>query len=101
VLVYPGSSLHEELELLVETGLTPAQALWSATTGPSQFAGLDGVVGRIAPGHVADLVLLDADPLAQISNTRRIHAVIQGGRLYERAALDALLAGVARQVSPR
>ncbi|MGH7555983.1 MAG: amidohydrolase family protein [Longimicrobiales bacterium] len=99
VLVYPGFSLHEELAMLVEAGLTPQQALWSATAGPSQFAGLDGAVGRVAPGYVADLVLLDADPLARIANTRRIDAVIQGGRLYDRSTLDSLLTALHRQVT--
>ena len=92
VLVYPGPSLHEELALLVEAGLTPRDALWSATTGPSQFAGLDSSVGRLAVGQIADLVILDADPLVDISNTRRIHTVVQAGRLFDRAALDFLLA---------
>lgn len=94
VLVYPGPSLHEELELLVNAGLTPRAALWSATAGPAQFAGLWGTVGAISAGHVADLVILDADPLADIRSTRRINAVVQGGRVMNRAALDALLAGV-------
>jgi len=94
VLVYPGPSLHEELALLVQAGLTPRDALWSATAGPSQFAGLDSSVGRLAAGQVADLVILDADPLANISNTRRIRAVVQAGRLFDRATLDAMLARV-------
>ncbi len=92
VLVYPGFSLHDELALLVqEGGLSPRDALWSATSGPATFARLGDRVGRIAPGMTADLVLLDADPLADIRNTRRIAAVIQGGRVYSRRALDRLL----------
>jgi imidazolonepropionase-like amidohydrolase len=101
VLVYPGPSLHEELALLVEAGLTPRDALWSATAGPSQFAGLDSSVGRLAVGQVADLVLLDADPLTDISNTRRIRAVVQAGRLFDRAALDAMLAQVRSENSAK
>ena len=101
VLVYPGFSLHDELGLLVRAGLTPERALWSATTGPAEFAGLSRSVGRIAPGFVADLVLLEADPLESIANTRRIHAVMLGGHLYERAALDSLLAKVRRDVESR
>ena len=101
VLVYPGFSLHEELGLLVQAGLTSKQALWSATVGPAQFAGLDSIVGRIGVGQVADLVLLDADPLSDIANTRRIRAVIQAGRVYDRAMLDALLAGVRAQNTAR
>ena len=97
VLIYPGSSLHDELTLLVDAGLTPLQALWSATAGPAQFAGLESSVGSIAVGQVADLVVLDANPLANISNTRRIHAVVQSGRVYDRAALNAMLARVRAQ----
>lgn len=84
----------EELALLVEAGHTPQQALWSATIGPAQFAGLDSAVGALVPGKAADLVILDADPLADITNTRRIQAVIQAGRVYDRAMLDSLLASV-------
>lgn len=93
VLVYPGFALHEELRLLVEdAGFTPLEALWSATVGPARFAGLQETLGSIAPGKIADLVLLDANPLDNIRNTRRINAVVQGGRLYTRKDLDALLA---------
>ena len=95
VLVYPGFALHEELRLLVEdAGLSPRDARWSATVGPAEFARLDDRLGVIAAGKVADIVLLDADPLANIRNTRRIFAVVQGGRVIARAELDALLAGV-------
>ena len=95
VLVYPGFSLHEELRLLVEeAGFSPGDALWSATVGPAQFAGLESELGAIAPGKIADLVVLDANPLASIRSTRRIRAVMQGGRLYNRKALDAMLARV-------
>ena len=99
VLVYPGASLHDELSMLVDAGLTPQQALWSATAGPAQFARLDSIVGRIAAGQVADLVVLDANPLRDIRNTRRIHAVVQAGRVHGRAALDSLLASVRAQNS--
>ncbi|MDQ2667517.1 MAG: amidohydrolase family protein [Gemmatimonadota bacterium] len=92
VLVYPGFALHEELRLLVEdVGLTPLEALWSATVGPARFAGLDATLGSIATGKIADLVLLDANPLENIRNTRRVSAVVQGGHFYARKDLDALL----------
>jgi imidazolonepropionase-like amidohydrolase len=92
VLVYPGFSLHEELRLLVEDAkLSPREALWSATIGPARFARLDDRVGTIAPGKIADIVLLDADPVLDIRNTRRIFAVVQAGRHFSRADLDALL----------
>ena len=95
VLVYPGFALHEELRRLVEDAkLTPRHALWSATIGPARFARLDDKLGALSAGKIADVVLLDADPLSDIRNTRRIFAVVQGGRIFSRADLDALLAEV-------
>ena len=95
VLVYPGFSLHEELRLLVDDGgLSPRDALWSATVGPARFAGMEARLGTLSPGKIADLVLLDASPLESIGNTRRIFAVMQGGRFFSRAQLDELLRGV-------
>jgi imidazolonepropionase-like amidohydrolase len=94
--VFPGSSLHEELRLLVDSvGMSPLEALVSATRKPAEWLGLADSVGTIAPGKVADLVLLDADPLASIGNTRRVSAVVLRGRLFRRSDLDALLASVA------
>ena len=87
----PGISLHEELRLFVEAGYTPAEALRAATLAPAQFLGREKDFGTIAPGKVADLVLLDADPLADIRNTQKIQAVMLNGRLLDRKALDALL----------
>ncbi len=95
-LVYPGFSLHDELALLVESGLSPADALRAATLGPAEFLGLDGDRGAVAVGKYADLLLLDADPLLDIRHTRRIHAVVLDGRLLRRADLDALLEGAAK-----
>jgi imidazolonepropionase-like amidohydrolase len=95
VLVYPGFGLHEELQRLVEDAkLSPRDALWSATIGPARFARLDDGLGTLAAGKIADIVLLDADPLTNIRNTRRIFAVVQAGRLFSRADLDGLLAQV-------
>ena len=90
-LVYPGFALHTELQLLVESGLTPADALRAATIWPAEFLGLSETSGSIAVGKRADLVLLDANPLSDISHTQRIHAVVLDGRLLQRADLDALL----------
>ena len=87
---YPGSSLHEELAQLVRAGLTPAAALRSATLAPAEFLGATDSLGAVAAGKVADLVLLGADPLADIGNTRTIEAVVLRGRLFRRAALDSL-----------
>jgi imidazolonepropionase-like amidohydrolase len=90
--VYPGFSLHDELGLLVRSGLTPAEALRTATVNPAIFLGLTDSLGTVSRGKVADLVLLDANPLTDIANTKRIRAVIQGGRLLDRTALDEMLA---------
>jgi len=91
--VYPGFGLHDELGLLVRAGLTPAEALRTATINPARFLGLTDSLGVLAPRKMADLVLLDANPLENIANTRKIRAVIQGGRLFDRRALDTLLGG--------
>jgi len=92
--VYPGFSLHDELALLVRAGLTPLAALRAATYNPAEYLGALDSLGTISEGKLADLVLLDADPLADISNTRRISAVIANGRLFDAAARAALLAHV-------
>lgn len=93
--VYPGFALHDELELLVESGMSPHAALRAATLAPASFLGIADAAGSVAVGKRADLVLLDADPLIDIRNTRRIHAVVLDGRLLRRSALDALLANAA------
>lgn len=95
--VVGGFSLHEELELLVGAGLTNAEALAAATRLPAQWLGVDGDRGTIEAGKRADLVLLDADPLADIANTRRIAGVFLSGRYLSRAALDAMMADLARR----
>jgi hypothetical protein len=77
----PGYSLHSELEILVKAGLTPQQALHSATRVPARFFDLESEMGLIRTGYVADLVILDGNPLRSISNTRRIHTVIANGRI--------------------
>jgi hypothetical protein len=87
----PGYSLHSELEFLVRAGLTPLEALASATVRPAEFFGLEGEMGRVAEGYLADLVLLSADPLADIDNTRAIEAVVTKGVLLDRQELDALV----------
>jgi imidazolonepropionase-like amidohydrolase len=89
--VFPGYGMHHELALLVEAGLTPAEALTAATRSAAELIGRGAEFGLVAPGMRADLVLLDANPLADIRNTRTIQAVVAGGRLYRRAELDALV----------
>jgi hypothetical protein len=93
--VFPGFGLHDELEFLVEAGLPPADALRSATLEPARYLQATDSLGTVEAGKVADLVLLDANPLEDISNTRRIGAVITRGRLFDRQALDSLLARAA------
>lgn len=89
----PGYSLHEELAVLVESGLTPLEALKTATLNPARFFGMEETLGLIEKGYLADLVLLDANPLEDIRNTTKIRAMVRAGRYYSRRELDALLAG--------
>ncbi|MDT8368719.1 MAG: amidohydrolase family protein [Longimicrobiales bacterium] len=99
---YPGFALHAELAALVEAGLTPAEALRSATSAPADFMGVGDEVGRIAPGYRADLVLLDRNPLEEISATRSLSTVIlRGEEVLDREALEALLSRVAGGVTAR
>jgi imidazolonepropionase-like amidohydrolase len=79
--------LHWELELLVKAGLSPLEALRTATSNAAAVLGVEGRLGCISPGAVADLVVLEADPLEDIRNTQKIYAVIQGGRIIDRASL--------------
>ena len=92
---FPGFSLHDELALLVEAGLTPMEALQAATSNPARFAGLLDSLGTVEQGKVADLVLLDADPLRDIRHTRKIHAVVVGGKLLAKSELEGMLARAA------
>lgn len=87
----PGFSLHDELAYLVGAGLTPLDAIRSATINPARLLGAEDTLGTVAQNKVADLLLLDGDPLVDIRNTTRINAVVANGRLYDRTALDALL----------
>lgn len=89
--VFPGFGLHDELESMVDAGLTPAEALVSATLEPARYLQATDSLGTIEPGKVADLVLLGGNPLEDIRNTRRIQAVIVRGRWFDRRALDHLL----------
>jgi imidazolonepropionase-like amidohydrolase len=97
--VIPGFGLHDELALLVRAGLTPMQALQSATRDPAEFLGELDRNGTVEKGKFADLVLLDADPLSDIRNTAKIAAVIQNGRLFDNAAIRQMLSGVARSAA--
>jgi hypothetical protein len=90
-LLTPGFSLHEELALLVKYGLTPMQAIESATLKPAEYYGLEAQQGSIAEGMMADLVILDANPLEDIRNTLKINAVMRNGFLHTREKLDHIL----------
>jgi Amidohydrolase family len=90
--VFPGFSLHDELALLVEAGLTPIQALRTATSNPAKFLRMSDTVGTIEKGNLADLILLDANPLDDIRNTQRIYGVVANGRYFPFDELRRLLA---------
>jgi len=89
-MIVPGWSLHAELELLVNAGLTPADAIETATHNAAQLLGADSL-GMVAPGKVADLIVLRANPLADIKNTRTVQRVMVRGQLY---SVDSLRAGL-------
>jgi imidazolonepropionase-like amidohydrolase len=95
----PGLALHDELTALVrDAGLTPLEALRAATINPARYLGAADSRGAVRDGFVADLVVLEGDPVRDIEALRRIRAVIVGGRLYDRPRLDAMLADVERTV---
>jgi hypothetical protein len=98
--VYPGFSLHEELTLLVHSGLTPLEALRTATYNPAEYLGALDSLGTVSTGKIADLVLLDADPLADIRNTGRISVVIANGRVFDATARARLLTHVETALKP-
>ena len=91
----PGFSIHQELQALVRIGLTPAEALRTATVNAAKWRGVADSEGSIERGRVADLVLLRSNPLEVIRHTEEVDAVIQAGRYYSRSALDGMLAKAA------
>jgi len=94
VYIFPGFSLHEELQRFVAAGFTPMEALQTATLNPAKFLGMEDQLGTIEKGKLADFVLLDANPLDDIRNTQNIAAVFANGRYLARADLDKMLAAV-------
>ncbi|WIT10241.1 amidohydrolase family protein [Paucibacter sediminis] len=96
---YPGQALHDELALYVKNGLTPQQALASSLIAGPRFLGKLEQHGALAAGKVADIVVLRANPLADIAATRQIEAVVTQGRLLDRRRLDAMLAAVREWVA--
>jgi len=101
VYIFPGFSLHEELQRFVAAGFTPLEALQTATLNPARFLGMEDRLGTIEKGKLADLVLLDANPLDEIRNTQRIAGVVASGRYFSRADLDKLLAEVEKQAAAK
>jgi imidazolonepropionase-like amidohydrolase len=95
----PGFSLHDELQALVDAGLSTIEALKAATLNPAKFLGKENDFGTVEKGKIADLVLLDANPLENIGNTKKIFAVIANGKLLERKNLDQMLDDVKQQVA--
>ncbi|HEX8026948.1 MAG TPA: amidohydrolase family protein, partial [Vicinamibacterales bacterium] len=89
---YPGIGLHDELAILVRYGLTPQQALAASVVNGPAFLGKAADFGAIAAGRVADVLLLERNPLEDISATRTIHGLVLRGRHLDRPALDRLLA---------
>jgi imidazolonepropionase-like amidohydrolase len=89
----PGFSLHDELSLLVRAGLTPMEALQAATRDAARYLERDDAYGTVEKGKIADLVLLDANPLEDVRNTQKINSVVLNGRLLDKKALEAMLAG--------
>jgi hypothetical protein len=96
--VFAGSSLHHELELYVQAGFTPMEALQAATRNPAVFLGKLKSLGTIEKGKIADLVLLEANPLDDIRNTKRINAVVVNGRYLPRETLERMLREAADNV---
>src|SRR5215469_6736017 len=94
IYVVPGFSLHDELANFVEAGFSPMEALQTATSNPARFLGLERSLGSVEAGKIADLLLLDRNPLEDIRNTKKINAVFARGRYFDRAELDRMLRGV-------
>lgn len=91
---FPGFDLHDELAMFVEGGLTPLDALQTATINPAKYLNMLDSFGTVEKGKFADLVLLEANPLEKISNTRRISAVVVNGRYFSNDMLKRMLAEV-------
>ena len=90
----PGFSLQQELILLVKAGLSPMEVLQAATVNPARFLGMADRLGTVEKGKIADLVLLEANPLQDIANTQKIATVVVGGKMVSKQSLQEMLAKV-------
>lgn len=90
-LLTPGESLHEELSVLVQAGLTPLEALKTATINPAKYFNIEDELGLVQEGMWADLIVLDANPIENIANTKTIRAVIKNGKYFDKRQLDEIL----------
>jgi imidazolonepropionase-like amidohydrolase len=95
--VVAGFAVHDEMDLLVEAGLTAEEVLTSATRLPASWLGIDSELGTVKAGKLADLILLDANPLDDVKNTRKIAGVFFNGRWVTRSTIDAMLADLAKR----
>ena len=91
VYIFPGFSLHEELQRFVAAGFTPLESLQTATLNPAKFFGMEDRLGTIETGKMADLVILEANPLADIANTQKVAAVIVNGHYISHSDLQRIL----------
>lgn len=97
--LYPGFSLHDELALFVDAGFTPMEALQTATINPARFLGTTDSLGTIEKGKIADMVLLDANPLTDIRNTKLINSVFVNGKFLPKEALHKMLMQVEKEAN--
>ncbi len=92
--IFPGASLHEELQRFVAAGFTPLEALQAAMLNPARFFGMEDQLGTVEKGKLADLVLLSANPVKDIANTQKVAGVVSNGYYFSRADLDKILTRV-------
>ena len=96
-MVYPAESLIEELEIFEGAGLTPLQVLQSATVNPATYFGLESTTAAVAEGRMADLAILNENPLTSVKALRRVSGVVSRGAYFDRKALDGILEGARRE----